>query len=106
MTPEITFYVLLAMQALHLLHHRLAKRHISFAEVAGAAILCLPLSVLPAWLTMGLHLSMSGIQIIGSVWIDRLSPDWKAANRAAREGIKAAQLQQVERIHSGPKGTW
>ena len=83
LTPEMTFYMLLMVQALHLLHHRLAKRHISFAEVAGAAILCLPLSVLPTWLIMGLHLSMTGIQIIGSVWIDRLSPDWKAANRPA-----------------------
>lgn len=82
MSPEITLVVLLAVQALHLLHHRLAKRHISFAEVAGAAILCLPLGALPAWLTMSLHLGMSAVQIIGSLWIGRLSPDWAVANDA------------------------
>lgn len=32
--PSQSFVVLLVVQALHLLHHRLAKRHISFAEVA------------------------------------------------------------------------
>ena len=36
MTPSFTFAVLLVVQALHLLHHRLAKRHISFAEVLEA----------------------------------------------------------------------
>lgn len=38
MRPQITYFVQLGVQALHLLHHRLAKRHISFAEVASAAV--------------------------------------------------------------------
>ncbi len=33
LTPENTYIALLVVQALHLLHHRLTKRHISFAEV-------------------------------------------------------------------------
>jgi hypothetical protein len=77
---EITYFALLIVQALHLLHHRLAKRHISFAEVISSAILCLPPFViaLPAWVFVGTHLLLITIQIIGSVWIKKLSPDWKA----------------------------
>ena len=77
--PETTYVVLLVVQALHLLHHRLAKRHISFAEVAGAAILCVPATVPPPWLAMAAHLGMSAVQIAGSVWIRRLSPVWEAS---------------------------
>jgi len=40
LTPSATFQVLLVVQALHLLHHRLAKRHISFAEVLSGTTLC------------------------------------------------------------------
>lgn len=77
LTPETTYSVLLVVQALHLLHHRLARRHISFAEVAGAAILCVPISSgLPGWLLMAAHLGMSFVQIAGSIWIKRLSPAW------------------------------
>jgi len=77
MTPQTTYFVLLVVQALHLLHHRLAKRHISFAEVASATVLCVPpWTPLPAWLLMAAHLSLSAVQIIGSFWIKRLSPQW------------------------------
>ena len=77
LTPETTWYHLLGVQTLHLLHHRLAKRHISFAEVTSSAVLCVPPSVaLPAWLLMAAHLMLVGVQGIGSVWIDRLAPDW------------------------------
>ena len=79
LTPETTYAVLLAVQALHLLHHRLAKRHISFAEVAGGALLCLPPTMLPVWLMMAAHLGMSAVQIVGSIWIGRLSPAWQEA---------------------------
>lgn len=76
-TPQITFTVLLTVQALHLLHHRLAKRHISFAEVIGAALLCVLLAAAPAWAIMAAHLGMSAVQIAGSLWIKRLSPSWR-----------------------------
>lgn len=80
LTPEITYYALLIVQTLHLLHHRLAKRHISFAEVASSAVLCVPPSVaLPSFLFMGAHLSLIAIQFVGSVWIKRLSPKWENA---------------------------
>jgi len=39
LSHSTTYTVLLAVQALHLLHHRLAKRRISFAEVASGALL-------------------------------------------------------------------
>lgn len=77
MTPQTTYFVLLVVQALHLLHHRLAKRHISFAEVVSGMVLCVPpWSPIPAWLLMTGHLSLGGIQIIGSLWIKKLSPRW------------------------------
>ena len=80
LTPEITYTALLIVQALHLLHHRLTKRHISFAEVASSSVLCIPPSApLPALLLMAVHLLLIGVQIIGSLWIRRLSPDWEAA---------------------------
>lgn len=41
-TPQSTYIALLVVQALHLLHHRLTKRHISFAEVISAVVLCVP----------------------------------------------------------------
>lgn len=88
-TPQSTYTLLLVVQVLHLLHHRLAKRHISFAEVISAGVLCIPpSSPLPAWLLMGAHLSLSAVQIVGSLWIKRLSPDWvnEEAARNYRRG--------------------
>lgn len=77
LTPQTTYVALLIVQALHLFHHRLTKRHISFAEVASAAVLCVPpWSPAPAWLLMGAHLSLIAVQIVGSLWIKKLSPDW------------------------------
>ena len=47
---------LLIVQALHLLHHRLVKRHISFAEVISALVLCVPpWATVPGVLLMGIH---------------------------------------------------
>ena len=79
LTPTHTYVALLIVQTLHLLHHRLAKRHISFTEVVSATVLCFPpfLVALPALLFMsGVHLALMAIQIIGSIWIRKLSPDW------------------------------
>lgn len=42
LNPQNTYIALLVVQAFHLLHHRLAKRHISFAEVVSALVLCVP----------------------------------------------------------------
>ena len=78
LTPQITYFALLFVQAGHLLHHRLARRHISFAEFIGASTLCVPLTLaLPAWLYMTAHISMIAVQIVGSIWIRRLSPAWE-----------------------------
>ncbi|HEY0174712.1 MAG TPA: hypothetical protein VGB98_27090 [Pyrinomonadaceae bacterium] len=78
LTPTTTYVVLLVAQALHLLHHRVARRHISFAEVVSAVVLCVPPFAvpLPAWVFMATHLSLVAIQIVGSLWIKKLSPDW------------------------------
>ena len=77
LTPQATYVALLVVQALHLLHHRLAKRHISFAEVVSAVVLCVPpWSPLPAWLLMGAHIVLIAVQAVGSLWIRKLSPDW------------------------------
>lgn len=77
LTPQATYVALLAVQALHLLHHRLAKRHISFAEVVSALVLCVPpWAPLPAWLLAGAHLALIAVQVVGTLWIRRLSPDW------------------------------
>ena len=77
LTPQVTYIALLIVQALHLFHHRIAKRHISFAEVLSAIVLCVPpWTPLPAWLLMGAHLTLIAVQIVGSLWIKKLSPDW------------------------------
>ena len=77
LTPQSTYLALLVVQALHLLHHRLAKRHISFAEVVSAIVLCIPpWAPLPAYLLMGAHLTLIVVQVIGSLWIKKLSPNW------------------------------
>ena len=79
LAPQGTYIALLIVQTAHLLHHRLAKRHISFAEVASSAILCVPLTLaIPAWLYSIAHLGMIAVQIVGSIWIRRLSPAWAA----------------------------
>lgn len=77
LTPHLTFTILLVVQAGHLLHHRLAKRHISFAEVVSAAVLCVPLNgSVPGGVLMTAHLALVAMQIMGSLWLKRLSPDW------------------------------
>lgn len=78
LTPTVTYMALLVVQAFHLFHHRLSKRHISFAEVISAAVLCVPPFVvsLPAWLFVAVHLSLIAVQIVGSFWIKKLSPEW------------------------------
>ncbi|HEX8352097.1 MAG TPA: hypothetical protein VF611_04335 [Pyrinomonadaceae bacterium] len=66
------------MQTFHLLHHRVARRHISFAEVFSAAVLCAPPFAvsLPGWVFIAAHLSLIAVQLVGSLWIKKLSPDW------------------------------
>lgn len=81
LNPQNTYIALLVVQALHLLHHRLTKRHISFAEVVSAIVLCVPpWAPLPSPLLMGAHLSLIAVHIVGSVWIRRLSPEWERNN--------------------------
>jgi hypothetical protein len=77
MTPALTYQALLVVQALHLLHHRLAKRHISFAEVASAGLLCVPPGSLPPAVLMVAHAAAILVQLIGSLAIRRLSPEWE-----------------------------
>jgi hypothetical protein len=77
LTPQSTYIALLVVQALHLLHHRLAKRHISFAEVISAIVLCVPpWSPVPGWLLMTTHITLIAVQVVGSLWIKKLSPNW------------------------------
>lgn len=77
LNPQDTYIALLIVQALHLLHHRLVKRHISFAEVISAIVLCIPpWAPVPALLLMTVHLSLIAVQVIGSLWIKKLSPEW------------------------------
>ena len=77
MSPTTSYQILLAVQALHLLHHRLAKRHISFAEVISALLLFVPPTVpLPPSILVTAHLLAVAVQVIGSLAIRRLSPDW------------------------------
>ncbi len=79
-TPETTYAALLIINALHLLHHRWAKRHISYAEATAAALLCVPITALPAGLIMSAHGAMITIQVAGSLFIRKLSPDWQEAH--------------------------
>jgi hypothetical protein len=76
MSPETSYAVLLVVQAAHLLHHRLVRRQISFVEGSAAVVLCVPptTGVVPASLLVATHLIFCAIQIIGSLWIRRLSP--------------------------------
>jgi len=83
LTPQNTYFALLIVQALHLLHPRLTKRHISLAEVISAVVLCVPWWLpIPALLLMGAHILLIVVQIVGSVWIKKLSPDWKSSDGA------------------------
>lgn len=76
--PHVTYGILLAVQTLHLLHHRLVKRHISMAEVVSSSLLCVPISgPVPAPVLMSAHLLVAAVQVVGSIWIKRLSPDWQ-----------------------------
>ena len=78
-TPQVTYSLLLVVQSLHLLHHRLAKRHISFAEVLSSSVLIAPPAAVPAVpgaVFMAAHLLLIAVQVVGSVWIRRLSPSW------------------------------
>jgi membrane protein YqaA with SNARE-associated domain len=78
LTPVHTYVALLIVQAGHLLHHRLAKRHISFAEFVSAVVLCFPplIVALPSIVFMSAHLLLIAVQIVGSIWIRKLSPAW------------------------------
>jgi hypothetical protein len=77
LTPYTTYIALLVVQALHLFHHRLAKRHISYAEVISALVLCVPpWAPVPGFLLMGTHLILIAVQVTGSLWIKKLSPNW------------------------------
>jgi hypothetical protein len=73
---------------MHLLHHRLAKRHISFAEVISAGALCVPPAsgLVPPVLLIGMHSVLIVVQVIGSAFIQRLSPDWGREHEPARFG--------------------
>ena len=76
LNPQYTYSALLIVQALHLIHHRPVKRHISFAEVISAVVLCVPpWAPVPA-LIITAHLSLIVVQVVGSLWIKKLSPEW------------------------------
>ncbi len=84
LTPQHTYIALLIVQAFHLLHHRLAKRHISFAEVISAVVLCVPpwlslppVGFLPPVVFMATHGTLILVQVVGSLWIRNLSPEWE-----------------------------
>jgi hypothetical protein len=79
LTVQTTYFALLIVQALHLLHHRIGKRHISFAEVISAGVLCVPpwTTFVPAWALISAHLILITVQVVGSLWIKKLSPDWE-----------------------------
>lgn len=94
--PEATYALLLAAQALHLLHHRLAKRHISFVEVVAAAVLLVPPTApVPPALLMSAHLALVAVQAAGSLWIRRLSPDWSPPTGGAAQGRAAARRPRI-----------
>ncbi len=72
---ENTYALLLVVQALHLFHHRIVRRQISYVEGTAGLVLCLN----PSWFAwpvvlMSAHLILVAIQIVGSIFIDKLSP--------------------------------
>ncbi len=75
---SLSWILLAVVQTGHLLHHRLARRHISLAEVTSSALLMVPpgASLVPELVLATAHGTMAAIQVVGSIWIDRLSPDW------------------------------
>jgi hypothetical protein len=79
MNPHNSYIILLVVQALHLIHHRLSKRHISFVECAAALVLIYQPSweMVPSMLVVTAHYALVIIQVIGSLFIRRLSPNWK-----------------------------
>jgi len=80
LTPLATYTLLLVVQSLHLLHRRIAKRHISYAEVLSSATLIFhpaALPMVPAPVFVAAHLLLSSVQVVGSLWIRRLSPAWE-----------------------------
>lgn len=75
-----TYFLLLCAQAAHLFHHRLAKRHISFAEVIAGAVLCVrpgTVQIVDGFLPW-VHLGLAAVQIVERAFITKLSPDWNA----------------------------
>lgn len=83
LTPQMTYIALLVVQALHLLHHRLTKRHISYAEVISAGVLCIPpRAIFPGWPLVAAHIVLIVVQLVGSIWIRRLSPVWPERGHA------------------------
>ncbi len=77
LTPQTTYIALLVVQALHLLRHRLTKRHISFAEVVSAIVLCVPpWSPVPAWLLMGRTPRLDRCAGCRKCLDKKLSPNW------------------------------
>lgn len=75
--PSVTQSILGVALALHLAHHRLARRHISFVEVAAATLLVVPVIMLPPVLLVVAHLGVVGVLLVGSIGIRRLSPSWE-----------------------------
>ena len=49
---------------------------LTLAEVVPAFVRSIPLSSLPAWLLMTTHTSPNLVQVLGSIWIERLSAKW------------------------------
>lgn len=85
-----TYLILLVTQAAHLFHHRIVKRHISFAEVVSGAVLCIQPHSFPeiASHLPFVHLALVGVQVVGSLFIQKLSPNWdtKRISTANKEG--------------------
>ncbi len=79
-----TYMALLIVQVLHLLHHRLAKRHISFVEVATGLLLCVRPGSVAALdpLFPFVHLALCAVQVVGSIFIQKLSPNWDRQSTA------------------------
>lgn len=75
-STDYGFTILIFVQAFHLLHHRLAKRHISFAEVVSGFLLCLySFHSFHGWVLTSAYCLMVAVQVVGSIFIKRLSPD-------------------------------
>lgn len=47
------------------------------AEVVSAVVLCVPpWAPIPGVISMGVHATLIAVQIVGSAWIKKLSPEW------------------------------